>query len=109
MKRLEIKEEVILTDMDLAEAIAAMTGADCYHEDESLNWDDCNGWPALSKFENNLTGRVQLENDIHKAAFVEMNCPKCGQTSWVGDGDFFEVYEIFVSDDGVHEIYNLEN
>lgn len=104
MKRLIIKEEVILTDMALAEALALATSADCYHEDESLNWDASNGWPAY----DHLTGRVMLENDVHQGAFVEMACPKCGKTSWVGDGDFFEVCEILVHDDGAYDIQYLE-
>ena len=37
-----------------------------------------------------------------------MACPKCGKTSWVGDGDFFEVCEILVHDDGAYDIQYLE-
>ena len=109
MKSLNVKERIILTDMALAEAIAIATCADCYHEDESLNWDASNGWPAFHALENNLTGRVELENDHHKAAYVEMTCPKCGQTSWSGDSEFFDVYKILIDDSGRYEIQCLED
>lgn len=104
MTELIIKEPIILTDRELAETIALATSADCYHEDPALNMDETNGWPAIG----HLTGRVRLENQVYKGALVEMICPKCGETSWVGDDEFFVSYQILKQSNGTYDVRHLD-
>lgn len=94
-------EETIFDDMDLAIQIANLTAAGCFHDNERFNLDETNGWPAYSVFENNLTGRVSLRHDQdHKYVHVEMECPKCKETSWVGDDEFFADHVVLTHEDG---------